>query len=142
MRRLTLITSMQHERLRRKRQWNYLVARLDSTGKPNVMSLFPLWKVKGTQPTKIHDVWVATLEEESTDKEEGTGSEDPNDIEGVTKKFILHLPRVVKDTQQEEKHCYHCVSPEHFIRNCPLLKASRTDSHLNQKEEMALKDGA
>ena len=63
------------------------------------MSFFPLWKVKGTQSTKTPAVWVAHLEEEGTDKEEGTESEDPNGIEGVTKEFIVPLARAVKDTQ-------------------------------------------
>ena len=32
------------------------------------------------------------------------------------------------------EHCYHCSSPEHFIYDCPLVKAiSRTDLYLNQK---------
>ena len=75
MRRHTLIISAQQERLRRKRQWNCPVARLDSTSKPKVMSFFPLQKLKGTQPAKIPAVWVAHLAEESAKKEEGTGSE-------------------------------------------------------------------
>ena len=87
-------------------------------------------------------MWVAHLKEESTNKEEGAESKDPDDIKGVTKEFIVHLARALKDTQQEEKCCYHCSSPEHFIRDCPLVKASRTDLHLNQKEGMALQKGA
>ena len=51
------------------------------------------------------------------------------------------LTRAVKDAQQEEKH-YHCSSPEHFIRDCLLVKASRMDLHLNQKEGTAPKKGA
>ena len=74
---------------------------------------------------------VAHLEEESTTKEGGTESEDPDGIEGVTEEFIVHLARAVKNTQQEEKCCYHCSSPEHFIHECPLVKASRTATHLN-----------
>ena len=103
----------------------------DSTSKSKVMSFFPLQKLKGTQPTKTPAVWVAHLEEESANKEEGTESEDPNGIKGVTKEFIVCLARAVKDAQQEEKHCYHCSSPEHFIQDCPLVKASRMDLHLN-----------
>ena len=52
-------------------------------------------------------------------------SEDPNGIKGVTEEFIVPLIRAVKDAQQEEKCCYHCSSPEHFIHECPLVKASR-----------------
>ena len=80
-----------------------------------MMSLFPLQKLQGTLPTKSPAVWIAHLVEESTSKEEGTESEDPNGIKGVTKEFIVCLARPVKDAQQEEKHCYHCSSPEHFI---------------------------
>ena len=55
---------------------------------------------------------------------------------GVSEEFILHLTRAVKDTQQEQKCCYHCSSPKHFIHECPLVKASKTATHLNQKEGM------
>ena len=74
------------------------------------------------------------LEEEGTNKEGGAESEDPNGIEGVNEEFIVCLARAVKDAQQEEKCCYHCSSPEHFIHECLLVKASRTTTHLNQKE--------
>ena len=67
------------------------------------MSFFPLWKLKGTQPAKVPTVWLVHLEEESTKKEEGAESEDPNGIKGVTEEFIMHLARAVKDAQQEEK---------------------------------------
>ena len=86
--------------------------------------------------------WVAHLEEESTDKEEYVNGKDPEGIKGVTKEFIVHLTRAVKDTQQAEKHCYHCSSPDHFICNCPLVAGSRADSPLNHREGMALKKGA
>ena len=101
----------------------------DNTSKPKAISFFPLQNLKGTQPARIPAVWVAHLEEESADKEGGVESEDPNGIEGVTKEFIVGLTRAVKDAQQEEKCCYHCSNPEHFICNCPLMKASRMDSH-------------
>ena len=82
------------------------------------------------------------LEEEGSDKEGGAASGNPNGIEGVTEEFIVHLARTVKDAQQEEKCCYHCSSPEHFICECPLVKASRTATHLNQKEGTVLEKGA
>ena len=69
------------------------------------MRFFPLQKLKGTQPTKTPAVWVAHLEEEGTDKEEGAESKDPKGIEGVTKEFMVHLARAVKDAQCEEKYC-------------------------------------
>ena len=55
--------------------------------------------------------------------------------------FMVWLARVVKDTQTEEKHCYHCSSPEHFIRNCPLMKTARDKKQLNGKEGMVMKKG-
>ena len=114
----------------------------NNTSKPKVMSFFPLQKLKGTQPTKTPALCVAHLEEEGSDKEGGAESKDPNGIEGVTEEFIVHLARAVKDAQQEEKHCYHCSSLEHFIHECPLVKASRTATHLNQKEGMVPEKGA
>ena len=79
---------------------------------------------------------MAHLEEVSTDKEEGSKSDNPNGIEGMTEEIIVHLARAVKEAQQGEKHCYHCSSLEHFICKCPLVKASRTANHFNQKEGM------
>ena len=85
---------------------------------------------------------VAHLEEEDNDKEECTNSKDPDGMEGVTKEFIIHLARAVKDTQQEEKHCYHYSNTDHFIQACPLVVASRTGLHLNRKEDTAPMKGA
>ena len=58
---------------------------------------------------------------------------DSEDPDGITEEFTVHLARAVKDTQQEEKFCYHCNSPDHFIRDCLLVEASRTDLYLNKK---------
>ena len=85
---------------------------------------------------------VACLEGEGANKGEDTGSEDPDGIKGITEEFIVHLARAVKDAQKEEKHSYHCSRPVHFIRDCPLVKTSRMDVHLNQKEGTAAKKGA
>ena len=85
---------------------------------------------------------VVHLEVEGSDKEGDAESEDPSGIEGVTEQFIVCLAGAVKDAQQEEKCCYHCSSPEHFIHKCLLVKVSRTDTHLNQKEGIALEKGA
>ena len=41
-------------------------------------------------------------------------NDDPHGIKGVTEEFMVHLARAVKDAQIEEKHCYHCSSPETF----------------------------
>ena len=40
------------------------------------------------------------------------------------------------------KSTYHCSSPEHFIHDCLLVKASRENMHLNHMEGMASKKGA
>ena len=82
------------------------------------------------------------MEEKSTDRVECIDSEDQDGLRGVTKEFIVYLARAVKDAQREEKHCYHCSSPDHFICDCPLLVASGMDLHINQKEGMPMKKGA
>ena len=94
------------------------------------MRFFPLWKLKGTQHTKT-PVRVVHLEEEGSDEEVGAENEDPDGIDGVTEEFIVHLARTVKEAQQDEKHCYHCSSMEHFICECLLVKASWSATHLN-----------
>ena len=113
----------------------------DKPSKPKVMIFFPLQKMKGSQPTKTPAVRVAHLEEEGSDKEAGAES-DPDGINGTTKEFIVHLARAVKEAQQEEKHCYHCSSMEHFIHKCLLVKTSRSATHLNWKEGIVLEKGA
>ena len=115
---------------------------VDSTGKLKVMSFFPLRKLKGTQPTKTPTVQLAHLKKEATDDEEGTESEDPDGLGGMTEEFMVCLTRAVKNAQQEEKCCYLCSSPDHFIRDCPLGKSARKEPNLNHKEGTALKKGA
>ena len=34
----------------------------------------------------------------------------------------------------DERCCYHCSSPKHFICNCPLMKTARDKKQLNGKE--------
>ena len=115
----------------------------DKTAKPKVTSFFPLWKLKGTWPTvKTPAVCLAHLEEENAEEDEEVHSEDLDGIEGVTEEFMVHLARAVEDAQKEEKCFYHCSSQNHFICDCPLVKALRMDSNLNHKEGMALKKGA
>ena len=77
------------------------------------------------------------LEEEDAGNGEDPESDDPSGIEGVTEEFLVHLARVVKDAQADEKCCYHCSSPEHFIFNCLLVKTSRDKKQLNWKEGTA-----
>ena len=55
---------------------------------------------------------------------------------------MVHLARVMKDAQQDEKHCYHCSSPDHFPRDCLLVKLARKELNLNHKDGMAPKKGA
>ena len=70
-------------------------------------------------------------------------SEDPDGIDRVTEEFMVCLvTSAVKDAQVEEKHCYHCSSPEHFICNCLFMKAWRENMQLNCKEGMVSKKGA
>ena len=100
-------------------------------------------KLKGNQPFyKKPAVQLAQLEEENADDGEDPESDDPDGIEGVTEEFMVWLARVVKDTQTDEKCCYHCSSPEHFICNCPLMKTARDKKQLNGKEGMAMMKGA
>ena len=114
----------------------------DKLSKPKAMNFFLLWKLKGTQPTKTPAIRAVHLEEEGLDKEADTLSKDPDGINGVMEEFIVCLARAVKEAQQDKRHCYHCSSMEHFINKCPLVKASRSAAHLNQKEGMVPEKGA
>ena len=99
-------------------------------------------KLKGNQPlSKKPAICLAHLEEEDADDGKDPESDDPGGIEGVMEEFMVQLARAVKDTQADEKHCYHCSSPEHFICNCLLVKTSRDKQQLNGKEEMASMKG-
>ena len=114
----------------------------DGPSKPRTTSFFPLRKLKGSQPlSKKPTVCLAQLEEEDAANGEDPESDDPGGIKGVMQEFMIWLARVVKDTQTDEKHCYHCSSPEHFICNCPLMKTTRDKKQLNGKEGMAMMKG-
>ena len=108
----------------------------DGPSKLRATSFFPLRKLKGSQPfTKKPAICLAQLEEEGANNDgEDPESNDPDGIEGVTEEFMVRLARAVKDAQMDEKCCYHCSSPEHFIHNCPLMKATRDKKQLNGKE--------
>ena len=115
----------------------------DGCSKTRATSFFPLRKLKGSQPfTKKPTVCLAQLEEEGADNGEDPESNDPDWIEGVTDEFMVSLARAEKDAQTDEKHCYHCCSPEHFICNCLLMKAARDKKQLNGKEGTAMVKGA
>ena len=115
----------------------------DGPSKPRTTSFFPLRKLKGSQPfPKKPTVHLVQLEEEDTDDGEDAGSDDSDGIEGVMEEFMVQLTRAVKDAQMDERHCYHCSSPKHFIRNCPLMKTARDKKHLNGKEGMVTAKGA
>ena len=114
----------------------------DTLAKPRATSFFPLRKLKGNQPIpKNPAVHLAHLEEEDTSGDEDQESDNPGRIEGVTDEFMVCLARAIKDTQVDEKCCYHCSNPEHFICNCPLIKTSREKKQLNSKEGTASKKG-
>ena len=107
----------------------------DGPSKPRATSFFPLRKLKGSQPfTKKPTVCLAQLEEEGTDNGEDPESDDPDGIKGVTEEFMVRLARAVKDAQMDEKHCYHCSSPKHFIHNCLLMKAARDKKQLTGRK--------
>ena len=116
----------------------------DGPSKPRTTSFFPLRKLKGNQPfPKRPAIWLAQLDkEEDAGDDEDPKSDDPDGIKGVTEEFMVWLARAVKDAQMDEKCCYHCSSPEHFIHNCPLMKTARDKKQLNRKEGMATMKGA
>ena len=115
----------------------------DNPPKLRTTSFFPLRKHKGNQPIlKKPAVCLVHLEEEDASDDEDQESDDAGRIEGVTEEFMVCLARAVKDAQADEKHCYHCSSPEHFICNYPLVKTSREKKQLNVKEGMASTNGA
>ena len=123
--------------------WNSRIQVSDGPSKPRPTSFFPLRKLKGSQPfPKKPAVWLMQLEEEDTEDGEEQESDNPDGIEGVTEEFLVWLARAVKDAQMDEKCCYHCSSPEHFICNCPLMKTARDKKQLNGKEGMATMKGA
>ena len=116
---------------------------VDNIAKPKTTSFFPLQKLKGNQPvSKVATMCPAHLEDESAERDEEVETEDPDSIDRVTEEFMVHLAWAVKDAKVEEKCCYHCSSPEHFIHDCLLVRASRKNMQLNCKEGMALRKGA
>ena len=106
--------------------WGSRLQTANSSSKPRTTSFFPLRKLMGNQPpSRKPAVHLAQLEEEDVDDGEDLESDDPNGFEGVMEEFMVQLARVVMDAQTDEKCCYHCSSPEHFIHNCPLMKNTR-----------------
>ena len=123
--------------------WSPKPQTTDNAPKPQATSFFPLQKLKVNQPTpKPPAMHLAHLEEGTARRDEDEGSNNPYRIDRVTKEFMVHLARTIKDAQTEEKHCYHCSSPDHFIHNCLLVKTLGEIMQLNCKEGMALKKGA
>ena len=88
------------------------------------------------------ELYSSTVEEDDADNGEDPESNNPDGIKGVTEEFMVQLARAVKDAQMDEKHCYHCSSPEHFIHNCPLMKTTRDKKQLNGKEGTVMMKGA
>ena len=115
----------------------------DGPSKPRATSFFPLRKLKGSQPfPKKPTIHLVQLEEEGANDGENPESDNPDGIERVTEEFMVWLARAVKDTQMDERHCYHCSHPEHFILNCPLMKTASDKKQLNGKEGMVMAKGA
>ena len=81
------------------------------------------------------------LEEEDANDGEDPESDDPDGIEGVMEEFMVWLARAVKDAQTDERCCYHCSIPEHFIHNCLLMKTARDKKQLNVKEGTVMSKG-
>ena len=121
-------------------QWLRQLTILQNHGLP-VFSPYRISRVT-SPPQRQPAVCLVHFKEEDARSDGDDGSDDPIRIEGVTEEFMVHLTRDVKDAQMEEKHCYHCSSPEHFICNCLLIKTSRENAQLNGKEGMASKKGA
>ena len=114
-----------------------------SPSKPRTTIFFPLRKLKGSQPfPKKPTICLAQLEEEDANDREELESDDPDGIEGVTEEFMVQLARAVKDAQTDERRCYHCSSPKHFICNCALMKTARDKKQLNGKEGTLMPKGA
>ena len=114
----------------------------DGPSKLRTTSFFPLRKLKGSQPfPKKPAIHLVQLEEDANDGEDPE-SDDPNGIKGVMEEFMVWLARAVKDTQMDERCCYHRSSPEQFICNCPLMKTARDKKQLNGKEGTVTAKGA
>ena len=147
MKRLILITFKLQGKQKRKNSMelsqNPQSQAIDNTAKPKTSSFFPLWKLKENQTvSKIAAMCLAHMEEESAKREEEEEIKDPNGINGVMEEFMVCFAWAMKDAQVEEKPCYHCSSPKHFICDCPLARASRENKQLNCKEGTALRKGA
>ena len=114
----------------------------DTPPKPRATSFFLLRKLKGNQPIpKMSVMHLAQLEEE-TGGDEDQESDDAGGIESVMEEFMVHLARAIKDTQVDEKHCYHCSSPEQFIHNCPLIKNFQEKETVEQQAGDSDKEGS
>ena len=122
--------------------WTSRTQTTDGPSKPRTTSFFPLRKLKGSQPfSKKPTIHLVQLEEEDANDREEPESDDPDGIKGVTEEFMVWLARAIKDAQMDERHCYHCSSPEHFIHNCPLMKTARDKKQLNGKEGTVMVKG-
>ena len=80
----------------------------DGPPKPRTTSFFPLRKLKGNQLLlKKPAIHLAHLDEEEAEDGKDPDSDDPGGIEGVMEEFMVQLARAMKDTQADEKCCYH-----------------------------------
>ena len=123
--------------------WGSRFQTANGLSKPRTTSFFPLRKLKGNQsPSKKPAIHLAQLEEEDADNGDNLECDDPNGLEGVMEEFMVRLARAFKDAQMDEKCCYHCSRPEHFIHNCLLMKTTVDKKQLNGKEGMVMLKGS
>ena len=133
---------MQCERLRRKRQWNHLLARLQT-----VQASLRQWassSIEAERHSAYQDpccVGSTPGRGASANKEEGTESKDPNGIEGITKEFIVHLARAVKDAQQEENIVTTVAAQSTLSEIVHWWRHLESDLHFNQNEGIVPKKG-
>ena len=122
--------------------WSSRIQVADGPSKPRSTSFFPFRKLKGNRPFCKKPAMQLVQLEEDADNGEHPESGDPDGIEGVMEEFMVQLARALKDAQMDEKCCYHCSSPEHFICNCLLMKTTRDKKQLNGKEGTGMMKGA
>ena len=123
--------------------WGPRTQTTNNPPKPRATSFFSLRKLKGNEPIpKMPALHLEHFEEEDAEGNEDKEINDPGRIKEVTEEFMVHLARAVKDAQTDEKHCYHCISLEHFIHNCLFVKTLREKETVKWQGGMVSKKGA
>ena len=113
----------------------------DTPPKARATSFFPWGNSRATSPSWrsllcVWHIWKKRMPVMMKAK-----SDDPGGI-GVTEEFMVCLAWAVKDTQVDEKCCYHCSSLEHFICNCLLVKTSREKIIVKQQGGDGIHEGS